>query len=174
MQRKLRLVLVFLCATVVFLAAYAFYANPFLADLFVEYDSSKNPINIVFRYGVGGRNELNTFNGTFTKDLVIDGTATGRLYLTKEDLEQVQEKLAEIGFYDYPATFPSQGVVTPRGDDYLKVANVSTVKEVSWYSDSEYDDQRVQSLHDLAVFLTNMIEAKPAYKAFPHANGAYL
>lgn len=139
----------------------------------MEYDSTKNPINIVFRYGVGGRNELNTFNGTFTKDLVIDGTTTGKLYLSREDLQQIQEKLAEMGFFDYPDSFPSQGIVTPRGDDYLKVDNGTVEKEVSWYSDSEYEDPRVQSLHDLAAFLMGMIEAKPAFKAFPPANGAY-
>ena len=174
MQRKLKLSLVLLCAAVVLIAAYAFSTKPFFADLFVEYDSTKNPINIVFRYGVQGKNELDTFNGTFAKDLVIDGTATGRLYLSKQDLLQIQVKLTEIGFFEYPDTFPSQGIVTPRGDGYLKVANGSIVKEVSWYSDSDYEDSRVKSLHDTAVFLMDLIESKPAYKAFPPANGAYM
>jgi hypothetical protein len=129
-------------------------------------------MNVVFKFGVGARNELNTFNGTFTKDLIIDGTITTRLILSQDELSQIQKRLSDIGFFDYPETFPSQGAVTPRSDYYIKVQNGSTVKEVTWYSDSMLDT-RTEDLQQLSSFLTKMIMEKLEYKLLPPANGAY-
>jgi hypothetical protein len=77
---------------------FTFLRVPFLGNLVSPYDSSKNPVNIVFKYGYDYRNELNTFNGTYTKDLIIDGTATTRLILSQEELSYVQSKLSDIDF----------------------------------------------------------------------------
>lgn len=178
MQKKLILILVLLSILTALMVFFAFLRVPFLGNLVSPYDSSKNPINIVFRYGYDYRNELNTFNGTFTKDLVIDGTATTRLILSQEELNQIQSKLSDIGFYDFPNIFPSTGVVTPRADYYLKVQNGSTVNEVTWYSDSFNDantgPQQVESdLNQLYSLITGMIEGKLEYKLLPTANGAY-
>ncbi len=143
-----------------------------LENLFIPYDSSKNPVNLDFKYGFAGRNELNTFDGTFTKDLVIDGTITTRLTLSQEELTQIQQKLSDMGFWGYPETFPSQGIVTPRADYYIKVANGSAVKEVSWYEDSE-ENTKTENLRQFRHLLTNMIMEKIEYKLLPPANGGY-
>ena len=178
MQKRLISSLVLLCVLTAFSVFFAFLRVPFLGNLVSPYDSSKNPVNIVFKYGYDYRNELNTFNGTFTKDLIIDGTATTRLILSQEELSQIQRKLFDIGFYDFPNIFPSTGVVTPRADYYLKVQNGSTVKEATWYSDSfsdaNTDLQRVESdLNQLYRLITGMIEGKLEFKLLPAANGAY-
>jgi hypothetical protein len=176
LQRKLILSLLLLSVLVTAIVVFLFLRTPLLGNLenlFIPYDPSKNPVNIHFKYGVGGKNELNTFNGTFTKDLVIDGTITTRLTLTPEELSQIQERLSDIGFFDYPETFPSQLVVTPRGDYYLKVQNGSTVKEVTWYSDSQLDPKTDADLSQLCSLITDMIEEKLEYKLLPPPNGAY-
>jgi len=178
LQKKLIPILVMLSVLTALIVVFAFLRVPFLGNLVSPYDSSKNPVNIVFKYGYDYRNELNTFNGTFTKDLVIDGTATTRLVLSLQELNQIHKKLTDIGFYEYPETFPSAGVVTPRADYYLKVQKGSAIKEVTWCSDSFIDantsSQQVESnLHELCDLMTNMIEGKLEYKLLPPANGAY-
>ena len=178
MQKRLISSLVFLCVLAAFSLFFTFLRVPFLGSLVSPYDSSKNPVNIDFKYGYNCRNELNTFNGTFTKDLVIDGTATTRLILSQDELSQIQRKLSDIGFYNYPNTFPSTGVVTPRADYYLKVQNGSTIKETTWYSDSfsdaNTDLQQVESdLSQLYNLMTGIIEGKLEYNLLPAANGAY-
>lgn len=178
MQKRLISSLVLLCFLAALSVFIAFLRVPFLGNLVSPYDSSKNPVNIVFKYGYDYRNELNTFNGTFTKDLVIDGTATTRLILSQEELSQIQRKLFYIGFYDFPKIFSSTGVVTPRADYYLKVQNGNTVKEVTWYSDSfleaNTDLQQAESnLTQLYKLITSMIEGRLEYKLLPPANGAY-
>jgi hypothetical protein len=153
-----------------------FLRTPFLGaleTLFFPYDSSKNPVNIDFKYGLYGRNELDTFKGIFTKDLVADGTITTRLTLTQEELIEIRDKLVGIGFFDYPGTFPSQGIVTPRADFYLKVQNGSTLKEVTWYSDSQFDSKTESDLTELYYIITGIVEEKLEYKLLPPPNGAY-
>jgi len=64
--------------------------------------------NLLFRYGVGARNELNTFNNTYTKDLIVDGTRTIRLVLSQGDFDIIESTLLEAGIFTYPDTFNVQ------------------------------------------------------------------
>ncbi len=41
--------------------------------------------NIIFRYGVGAKNELDTFNGTYTWDMVVDPSITVNLSLSNKE-----------------------------------------------------------------------------------------
>ena len=43
--------------------------------------------NLIFRYGVGARNELNTFEGMYTKDMIMDPSITVNLTLSEEELK---------------------------------------------------------------------------------------
>ncbi len=176
MQKRLIICITLHCILTVFGIFLACVRSPFLGNLVFAYDSSRNPINIDFKFGIESRNELNTFNGTFTKDLIIDGTITTRLILSQEELNQIEKKLFEIGFFNYPNTFPSSGNVVPRADYYLKVQNGTTIKEVIWYSDSFIDktnESTRANLNQLSDLIWSMIEAKLEYKLLPPANGAY-
>jgi hypothetical protein len=170
LPRKLRIALIVLLVCVTFVLAYVLLANNV-----PEHDSSKNVINIVFRWGVGAKNELNTFEGTFTKDLVVDGTKTTRLSLSQEELSQIRQKMVDIGFFDYPENFPPKPGygVDPRMDYYLKVQIGSTVKEVSWNAESMIDSSIQDNLGQLYTYLVSIIVQKPEYKMLPPANGAY-
>jgi len=172
LQKRLILSLALLCVLAAIAVFFSFLRFPFLGNLVSPYDSSNNPVNIVFKFGVAERNELNTFNGTFTKDLIMDGTITTRLILPQEELSQIQKRLSDIGFFDFPDTFPSRGAVTPREDYYIKVQNGSTVKEVTWYSDS-MSDTRTENLRQLYSLLTDKIMEKIEYKLLPPAKGGY-
>jgi hypothetical protein len=102
LQRKLKLSLVLLWAAVIMTAIYAFLNMPFFGNVLPPYNSERNPVNFVFRFGVGGLNELDTFHGTFTKDLCIDGTITARMILSEAELKQIQLKLIALDFFNCP------------------------------------------------------------------------
>jgi len=54
------------------------------------YSSSDQPdFNLIFKYGVTARNELNTFQGTYTKDMISDPSITVDLSLTEEELSRI-------------------------------------------------------------------------------------
>ncbi|HZD60944.1 MAG TPA: hypothetical protein VE439_10905, partial [Anaerolineae bacterium] len=58
-----------------------------------------------FSYWVGARNVLDTFNGTYTKDMMMDKPVTIEFKLSKKQLEVVYKKMLEIDFFSYPEEF---------------------------------------------------------------------
>jgi hypothetical protein len=130
--------------------------------------------NLLLRYGVGAKNELNTFEGTYTKDMVLDPPITIKLTLSDAELEQIRQKMVEIGFFDYPESFPLRdSSITPRTDYYIKVKNDSSIKEVSWNSNSLLENNIQNNLWQLVDLIKNIVEQKPEYEALPPARGGY-
>jgi hypothetical protein len=173
LQKKLVLILTIFCILTILAISLAFVRSPILGNLVFPYDSSKNPINIDFKFGVTARNELNTFDGTFTKDLIYDGIIKTRLILSQQELTQIKTKLLDIGFLDYPPSFQSQGNISPRDDYLLKVQIGTVTKEVSWYSDSNLDSKTDADLNELYNLVNGIIIQKLEYKLLPAANGGY-
>lgn len=138
--------------------------------------NSADSFNLVFKYGVGVRNELNTFSGTYTKDMVTDPSITIRMILSQEELRQIQQKITEMDLFSFPDNFPlnSYGGVTPQTDCYIKVQNGTQIKEISWSTNSQMDSNIQNGLEQLVSFLRGIIEQKPEYKALPTPRSAYL
>lgn len=70
---------------------------------------------------MGAKNELNTFNGNYTKDMVVDPPVTVNLTLSEKEMNTIHDKMAEINFFDYPDEFTvsvphweGMGTVTPH------------------------------------------------------------
>jgi hypothetical protein len=170
-QRKFTVAILLMLGLVVSVATYMYLQK--LSD--DSYDSSKNVINITFKYGVGARNELNTFEGTYTKDLILDDNVTTRMTLSQEELSQIQQKIAEMDLFSFPDNFPlnPSGFVTPQMDYYIKVQNGTQIKEITWSNNSLMESNTKNSLDQLVSFLRNMIEQKPEYKALPPPRGGY-
>jgi hypothetical protein len=157
---------------VVSIATYIYFREP-LGD---TYDSSQNVINIIFKYGVGARNELNTFEGTYTKDMVMDNPITTRMILSQEELRQIQQRITEMDLFSFPDNFPinPSGGVTPQTDYYIKVQNGTQTKEINWSNSSLMDSNIQNSLEQLVSFLRSMIKQKPEYKALPEPTSGYI
>ena len=99
--------------------------------------------NLIFKYGVMAKNELNTFERTYTKDMVMDPSITINLSLTEEGLDRIYQKMVEIDFFDYPEEFSvsteeeeSIGIVNPYSSYYFKVEYGSSIKELRWKDDT--------------------------------------
>jgi len=78
-----------------------------------------------------------------------------------------------MGFFDYPEVFQSKGSVTPKDDYFIRIQFGSTIKEVSWYSDSDLDSKTKADLDQLYQLLYNMIVQKLEYKLLQPASGGY-
>jgi hypothetical protein len=143
--------------------------------------SAKAGFNFVFRYGVMARNELDTFLGKFTKDMVNEPSITINLRLTKAEMERVYQKMLDIDFFSYPETFtitatpgePNQ-VITPYNTYYFAVEKDSKTKNLSWNDEIQTPDDRAANLRELIVLIQRMIEAKEEYKELPDPGSAYL
>jgi len=142
---------------------------------------SPSNFNLIFKYGVGAKNELNTFEGTYTKDMVMDPSITVNLSLSKEELDRIYKKIVEINFFGYPDEFsvsvpPGQavGMVTPYYSYYFKVEYDSRVKELSWEDDIINEDKKAEKLRELINLIRDIVESKEEYKQLPSPRGGYI
>jgi len=137
--------------------------------------------NILFRYGVGARNELDTFQNTFTKDLISDGTVTVSLVLSEAELHAIQSKLQQSDFFSYPDTFrvdvkDTVRYIEPHSTFYFRVKTGSNIKTLywdDWIIPSRADTLR-ENLRVIVSFILDLISRKPEILNLPPARGGYL
>jgi len=132
--------------------------------------------NLVLKYGVGAKNELNTFNETYTKDLVLDQPATTKLSLTNQEKMQILQKIDEMNLFSYSKDFPTNphAWTTPQVDYYIKLQNGTQIKEITWNSNSLIESNTKNGLDQITGYIIGLIEQKSEYKALPSPNGGYL
>ena len=137
-------------------------------------------VKIQFHYGF--RNELDTFEGTFQKDLILDGTIKTSFRLDAEEQDLILAQVVAIGFFQYPDTIMWKGgpdsihtEVEPNpGWQFLRIRYEDEEKAVYWRYPLPEEDKLVAPLLDVTHLLREVIESKPEYQALPPARGGYL
>ena len=137
--------------------------------------------NLIFKYGVGAKNELNTFEGTYTRDMVQDPSITVDLSLSQEELDMIYQKMIEIDFFDYPDKFsvpisPDGMVtsVTPYSSYYFKVEYDSKVKDLRWEAEIINKNEQADKLRELIKLIRDIIESREEYKKLPQPTSGYM
>ena len=158
-------------------------ASPMIQDK-KEITNEEATFNIVFRYGISGAkhpNELNTFNGTFTKDMVTEDPACTKLDLTQDEMNAIHRMMVEIDFFSYPNSFKPKiegdrvGIKTPFTVYNLEYHDESGTKVVHWTD--EYivpGDPQYRNLKELAHLIISTIQAKPEYQKMPVPTAGYF
>ena len=137
-----------------------------------------NEFKLKFSYGVGSKNVLNTFEDTYTKDLIADGTITIPFHLTEDELRQIYDKMCEIGFFDYPDTFKdknsdSTAEIDPFYSYIFKVRHGNSEKHLHWDNRCLDIDPRLEKLRELIDLIKEIIETRMEYKRLPESRGGY-
>ena len=146
-------------------------------------ESRPSDFNILFKYGYDKamRNELNTFNETYTKDLGKDPPITVEFRLTDEDMERIYQKIVEIDFFCFPEKFvipvPDGEVVSATSNYlqyYFRVECDNKVKIVQWkdYILKENDDAK--NLRKVISLIRSIIESKDEYRDLPSFEGLII
>ena len=145
---------------------------PIIQEIY-EIKMEETTSNIIFRYGVSGAmhsNELDTFKGIFTQDMVNKDPVTTKLDLTQDELEAIYQKMVDIDFFPYPKIYyPKEegsviGSTEPFLTYYLEYLNETGSKVVLW--DTQFvapEDIQYKNLRDLAQLIIEIIKAKPEY-----------
>ncbi|WP_336771914.1 hypothetical protein [Paenibacillus sp. MMO-58] len=130
--------------------------------------------SVSFGYGEDYKNEINTYNGTVTKDLVTKGTASAALAFSTDELQSIYGKMKDIAILE-EKQFPQKGNCsqTPSSTDSWKITGNGEMKTLSWTN--EYCDMTkdAKDLLDLRSYIQKILEGKYAYKALPAAEGGY-
>jgi hypothetical protein len=156
------------------------------------YCFAANPsFKMIFRYGCGSiPNELNTFDGTYTKDLIDSPPITIPLTLSEEEIGRIIRKMEEIRFFEYPDEFslskmpPAYRVPLirqPAEGRYFKVEYGSRRKELkwddgatSWLIEGEVvGDKKAEELAELVYLIKEIISAKEEVRRLPPVVGGY-
>ena len=162
MKRKIALILI----PVLLLLIAAFYV--------LRVPNSKYPeTNFAFRFEFGScdNDVLDTFAGTFTKDMIVEPAITIPLELSEEQMVAIYQKMEQIDFFDYPAVFTipkPEGMQSPAMQYYIEVRNGNVTKTVRW--DGEYfskSDRQANNLEDLFYMIMKMIWEHPDYLQLP-------
>jgi len=136
--------------------------------------------NLRLRYGIGAKSELNTFQNTYTKDLILDGTVTAPFVLSDAELQEIKRKMIEIDFFSYPDTFTLVRTDTivvslePYPTYNFEVKYNSSIKRLHWDDGIITSNQKATRLRELIALIRTIIEAKPEYRQLPPARGGYL
>ncbi len=143
--------------------------------------SAESDFNFIFKYGVHARNELDTFRGSYAKDMVLGLPARTQLCLSGGEMDRIYQKMVEIDFFNYPDEFsvsiaPGEpiGMVTPHARYYFKVEYHSRIKELSWDDEITNPDEKAEKLRELISLIRDIVESREEYKKLPEPTSGYL
>jgi hypothetical protein len=134
---------------------------------------------LVFAFGPGARNVLDTAAGTFTKDMILASPLTVPLRLSDAEMARITRKLEDIDFWSYPPVYktevtPGSGWMSPSSTYRFEVTTAAGTSTVTWKDEVANDDPRAQRLRELAVLIQGIVTGTPEYRAMPEAEGGYL
>lgn len=139
---------------------------------FVEKDANQSPsFDFAFKYGVGAKNELDTFHDTFTKDMIVDAPITITLKLTDEELDGIREKIEELNLFRPTEGSSTKVIMSPCTDYDLLTQTFAVQSHVAW---DGCEDGVNQDLESLETYIRSIVESKDAYKALPEPQGGYM
>ena len=137
--------------------------------------------HFILGFGYNARNILNTFDGTFTKDLV-KGFSTIRFQLSDEQVNLIEEKFRELDILSYPEEFkpdpvnPKDNTITivmPCSSYYIRVELDEQMKEVFWKDENKAYDPKAIALEELIHEIEEMVYERDEYIKMPKEKGGY-
>jgi len=135
-------------------------------------------VQIFLKYGF--RNELNTFENTFQKDLVMDGVIKVNFWLSEKEQNKILEKVNAVNYFAMRDTFKYISpdsitvIISPDpGEQILRIKYQSEDKTTVWSYPPLENDEEFNDLLELRQYIITIIESKPGYKHLPPARGGY-
>lgn len=138
-------------------------------------ENAPEDFNFSIQFGIGKKNEINTFDGTFTKDLISAGTVTTDIPFSEEEMDLIYEKMKGINILESKQLIPEtiDCAVEPAGEDEWKVLiNGETIRHSVSEAYCEPTDDAKQLL-ELRDTILDLIKEKDSYKELPDAEGGY-
>lgn len=143
-----------------------------------EREEAEQIIKIHYKYGVA--DEINTFNNTCTKDLVLDGTITIDYWFQSEEQDTIIEILEEIDFFNLPDTLSylpgdsiAEMIEPDPGIQSLRINYNNQDKTVYWYIINSYPSEYERILR-ITELIEEILNADPEYLSLPEPNGGYI
>lgn len=126
------------------------------------------------------RNELNTFENSYQKDLMMDGVTKVKFWLTTEEQRCILQKVEEVNYFALANTLGTTQHdslyywITPNpGEQILRIKYGSLDKSTVWYYPLDESNPQTARIRGLGNYIVSLIESKPEYKKLPPVRGGY-
>ncbi|TFE31580.1 hypothetical protein [Cohnella luojiensis] len=130
--------------------------------------------NFSVRFGITSKNEVNTFDSTVTKDLVVNGTAKATIRLSEKEMTDIYNQMREIDILrDLKLVARSNCYKTPYSEDFWKVQLNAQAVMFDWSDEACEMTENAEKLKQLRQFILDIVKKKPEYKELPEAEGGY-
>lgn len=139
-------------------------------------ETMPDDFDFFIRYGFQAKNEINTYDGTFTKDLIKDGTMTVDMILTDEELQWIYSKMRSINIA------ATKNLEPKSTDCYLEPAS-SYILDITMNGENVsliFNTRHCDLTRDMKQLITlvndihsQIIAEKDEYKQLPEPRGGY-
>lgn len=130
--------------------------------------------SLSFGYGEVNKNEINTYDNSVTKDLIMKGTAKTDALFSQDEMQSIYEKMREINIMEIDGFSQQVGCSkTPSNTDSWKITINGDRKTFSWTDEDCSVSNDEKQLLDLRTYIQQIVNGKDAYKALPEAEGGY-
>lgn len=133
--------------------------------------------DFLVRYGYGEvtKNEINTYQDTVVKDLIMNGTATADITLTEDEMRSIYERMRGIRIMGkLELVSLKQGcAVVPYQEDSWRITVNGFTRNWSWSGENCELTEDAEKLLELRNFIADIVAGKEEYQALPEAEGGY-
>lgn len=128
-----------------------------------------------YGYGEATKNEINTYQDTVVKDLIMNGTATANVTLTGDEMRSIYDQMKEINIMGTMELVPARQscAVTPYQEDSWQITVDGVTRDLSWSGENCELTEDAGRLLELRTFIADIVAGKDAYKELPEAEGGY-
>src|SRR5699024_3950087 len=123
------------------------------------------------QYGVGQKNEIDTFKGVVIKDLIEDGTAKADITFTDKEMSDIYEKMKAINVLE-KKNFTSKCESEPSEETEWKITldGETVTQSIEEFCDPTKD---VEQFLKLQNYVFDKVKNKESFKKLPKAKGGY-
>lgn len=139
--------------------------------------AAHDPQTVEIHLQYGFINELNTFEGVLTKDLVMDGSVSIAFWMPAGDQVSILENAERLSFFDLPDTIPglTNAAIDPDpSPDWLRIRSGGRDQMVVWTYPLDPDNVQAAAVQELAEYIFSLVRRSPVYILLPPARGARL
>ena len=146
--------------------------------------NEKNADNFNFKlnFGVaGGKNCIDTYNGTFTKDLIDNGTETIEFTIPNDKMQEIYKAFLEYNIFALPNDVSGKPIMRPEytfifsytwGDETRTIVCDEADLNVIWAEDNRIPDTHKRMVK-FAYIIVEYIYGTEEYQKMPLSEGGY-
>lgn len=135
--------------------------------------------NFRLNFSTYGKSQIDTYKGTLTKDLILDGSKTIEFKIPDNVKKDIYKLMMDINILSYPDTLKVDGMaITPSCDYELTVTINGKTKTIIWKEGfppfmTDNLSKENQNFLKLVKHIDDYICSTEEYKKMPKERGAY-